>query len=120
MNVLMTGSTGLIGSALVPFLKEQGHRVTRLVRSPPSLGTGEVHWQPQSDSFITELPDAPDAVVHLAGEAIAGRWSKAKKERIRASRIDAGVSAGAEQNTHRVATGARRRTHGRRPLSRAP
>jgi len=88
MNVLMTGSTGLIGSALVPFLQEQGHSVTRLVRSQPSRA-GEVLWQPQSDSFVAKLPMPPDAVVHLAGEPVAGRWTQQKKDRIRSSRVDA-------------------------------
>jgi uncharacterized protein (TIGR01777 family) len=68
MNILVTGSTGLIGAALLPQLA--GHAVTRYNRSaPPSL-----------DGF--------DAVVHLAGEAIAGRWTAPKKDRIRASRRD--------------------------------
>src|SRR5688572_14914252 len=88
MNVLMTGSTGLIGSALVPFLQEQGHSVTRLVRSQ-SRDEWEVHWQPQSDSFVANLPAPPDAVVHLAGEPVAGRWTQQKKDRIRSSRVDA-------------------------------
>jgi len=89
MNVLMTGSTGLIGAALVSFLKEQGHSVTRLVRSQARPAADEVLWQPQSDSFVADLPQPPDAVVHLAGEPVAGRWNKAKKERIRSSRVDA-------------------------------
>jgi uncharacterized protein (TIGR01777 family) len=68
MNILVTGSTGLIGAALLPQLA--GHAVTRYHRAAP----------PALEGF--------DAVIHLAGESIAGRWTPAKKERIRASRRD--------------------------------
>ncbi|HSB71659.1 MAG TPA: NAD-dependent epimerase/dehydratase family protein, partial [Candidatus Methylomirabilis sp.] len=67
MHVAVTGSRGLIGSALVPFLATQGHRVTRLVRGA-ALGTGEVSWSPdESLRDVSGLHDL-DAVVHLAGE----------------------------------------------------
>ena len=68
MKVLVTGSSGLIGSSLCPFLTTGGHRVTRLARGS------------------TEIPSGIDAVVHLAGESVAGRWSRAKKGRILESR----------------------------------
>ena len=53
MKVLVTGASGLVGSALVPFLTSSGHRVTRLVRSRPRPGTAEVQWDPAAGSVDT-------------------------------------------------------------------
>jgi uncharacterized protein len=90
MKFLVTGSSGLIGSALIPFLTAGGHSVTRLLRSPASsqsVGASEIVWNPgYSDLPISNL-EGFDAVIHLAGESIAeGRWTDAKKARIRESR----------------------------------
>ena len=88
MNVLMTGSSGLIGSPLMSFLGGRGHQVRRLFRRP----TAEVNatfWNPADGTFADGAFDGIDAVVHLAGENIAGgRWTAARKDRIRTSRID--------------------------------
>src|SRR5687767_683956 len=46
LRIAITGSTGLIGSALVPYLKGRGHTVSRLVRSTASKGAGDIHWDP--------------------------------------------------------------------------
>ena len=87
MRIALTGSTGLVGTALVPFLREAGHDVIRLVRRVPRSGD-EHRWDPE-----TGLPDASvfgrlDAVVHLAGEGVASaRWTPAVKARIRDSRV---------------------------------
>lgn len=86
MKVLVTGSTGFIGSALVTALTGAGHQVTRLVRKP--AGAGEVRWDPASSVIDAGGLEGHDAVVHLAGENIAGRWTPAKKQRIRSSRVD--------------------------------
>lgn len=91
MNVLVTGSTGLIGSALVAFLKAQGHRVTRLVRPAsrfqPTPDESVVRWDPEAGVVEASGLEGHDAVVHLAGESLQGRWTAAKKARIRDSRV---------------------------------
>jgi hypothetical protein len=88
MNVLVTGSTGLVGSTLVSFLTTGGHQVTRLVRHAPRAGQAEVQWDPAAGSIATPGLEGIDAVVHLAGESIAsGRWSAEKKAKIRDSRV---------------------------------
>lgn len=89
MRVLVSGSTGLIGSALVPYLRENGHTVVRLAR-PTSRVTEEVaRWDPESHTIESRDLEGFDAVVHLAGENISGRrWSPEQKARIRDSRIE--------------------------------
>jgi len=88
MHVLVTGASGLIGSALVPFLTAGGHAVTRLVRSTPRPGSTEIPWDPAARSIPTPALEGFDAMVHLAGDNIAsGRWTAAKKASIRNSRV---------------------------------
>lgn len=87
MKIAVSGSTGLIGSALVPFLKEQGHEVFKLVRVRADLLHDEIGWDPQRGVINPSLLEGMDAVVHLAGENIMGRWTEAKKEKIRRSRV---------------------------------
>jgi hypothetical protein len=88
MKVAVTGSTGLIGSALVPFLTSGGHEVRRLVRRPPRRDD-EVSWDPARGELDPASLEGVDAVVHLSGENLAGgRWTAARKERLRRSRID--------------------------------
>ena len=87
MKVVITGSTGLIGSALVPLLEGRGDRVTRLRRGSPP-GAGQAWWDPGSGLLSPDAFDGAGAVVHLAGENIAsGRWTSARKSRIRDSRV---------------------------------
>ena len=86
MDVLVSGSTGLIGSALVPALEERGYRVRRLTRSGDS-SENTVRWNPSADEIDAERLEGVDAVVHLAGENVVGRWTDAKKARIRESRV---------------------------------
>ena len=88
MNVLMTGSSGLIGSALTSFLGRGGHQVRRVFREP-SAEADATSWNPADGKFADGALHGIDAVVHLAGENIAGgRWTAARKDRIRASRIN--------------------------------
>lgn len=85
LRILVSGSHGLVGSSLVPFLRAGGHEVIRLVRGTP--GEGERAWDPSADRLDPSVFDGIDAVVHLAGESIAsGRWNEARKRRIRESR----------------------------------
>ncbi|MEE8302600.1 MAG: TIGR01777 family oxidoreductase [Candidatus Tectomicrobia bacterium] len=88
MDILVTGSTGLLGSTLTPILTAGGHHVTRLVRSTPRPGEAEVEWNPATGSIATPGLEGLDVVVHLAGENIAtGRWTHEKKVKIRHSRV---------------------------------
>ncbi|HKA97663.1 MAG TPA: TIGR01777 family oxidoreductase [Streptosporangiaceae bacterium] len=85
----VTGSTGLIGTALVEDLRARGHRVVRLVRQAPA-GEDEIAWDPLAPAggLGPGALDGVDAVVHLAGANVAGRrWTAAYKEEIRASRV---------------------------------
>ncbi len=87
MKVAVTGASGLIGGALVPFLSTGGHEVVRLVRSPPKTGD-EVGWDPDAGRLDAAALRGVSAVVHLAGESIAdGRWTPARKARLRSSRL---------------------------------
>ena len=85
MKVLISGATGLIGSALIPELESGGHQITRLTRSP---GSGsDVGWNPDAGEIDASRLEGHDAVVHLAGENIGeGRWTPEKKRRILESR----------------------------------
>lgn len=86
MQIAITGSSGLVGSTLVPLLTTGGHAVTRLVRQ--DAGEGDVAWNPQAEMFDASPLDGIDAVVHLAGENIAkSRWNARVKQRIRDSRV---------------------------------
>ena len=88
MTTLVSGSTGLIGAALTLFLGGGGHRVQRLLRMG-SQGPNTTSWNPETGEFEAGAFDNLDAVLHLAGEGIAeGRWTTARKARIRDSRVD--------------------------------
>lgn len=88
MHVTLTGSSGLIGSALVDSLTADGHQVTRLVRRPPR-GPDEASWDPAAGVLDPEVLRGVDAVIHLAGEPIgARRWTDEQKQRIRDSRVE--------------------------------
>ena len=87
MRIIVTGSGGLVGSALTPALESAGHSVLRMVRSSAAIGRGIAPWDPEAGRLDPAHFSGVDAVVHLAGENIAaGRWTAAKKERIRESR----------------------------------
>jgi uncharacterized protein len=88
MKILVSGSTGLVGKALVSSLAGAGHQVTRLVRSQPGPGEKDIYWDPAGGNLDSSRLEGLDGVVHLAGESIAeGRWTAEKKARIRNSRV---------------------------------
>ncbi len=86
MKVLITGATGLIGSALGEFLSANGHETRGLLRS--NYTEGGPHWNPEEGVIDLGNFTQIDAVVHLAGDNISeGRWTAAKKARIQNSRV---------------------------------
>ena len=85
MNILVSGSTGLVGTALITVLTAAGHEVIRLVRVKSRTPSKEIiGWDPAAHYIDAAGLEGLDAIVHLAGEPIAsGRWNSAKKARIR-------------------------------------
>lgn len=104
MKVLVSGASGMVGSALLPALAAAGHQVGRLVRPGSTGGAGttggsgagrgtsgsfDVAWDPAAERIDAAKLDGFDAVVHLAGVNIAsGRWTNALKDQLRKSRVD--------------------------------
>lgn len=86
MNVLVSGATGLIGSALRSELESEGHSVIVLSRSKPS-SEDTIRWDPSRGQIDASRLEGIDAIVHLAGESIIGRWTEEKKQKILASRV---------------------------------
>lgn len=85
MTIAITGASGLIGTQLAAFLRTGGHTIIPLTRRDPPPGSAAVRWDPRG--FVdTDSLEGVDAVIHLAGESIQGRWTTAKKERILESR----------------------------------
>jgi len=81
MKTILTGSSGLVGSALTPLLAHKGHEVVRLKRP--------TQWDPKTGTVDSSAFNQAEVVVHLAGESIAsGRWNAARKTRIRESRVE--------------------------------
>jgi uncharacterized protein len=93
MKILVTGATGLVGTALVAALAHEGHTVCRLVRSATktaggTVGTFDVAWDPETGNLGGAAVGA-EAVVNLGGASIvAGRWTDARKKLLRTSRVD--------------------------------
>lgn len=88
MKILLTGSTGFVGSALYARLRSQGERIIRLVRRPPGLNQTQILWDPQTAKLDPTALQGVNAAVHLAGDPIAhGRWTPEKKRQIRDSRV---------------------------------
>jgi uncharacterized protein (TIGR01777 family) len=85
MRILVSGVSGPIGAALLPSLHARGYQVIRLVRLGAS-GEGQIPWEP-AQPLAPESVTGFDAVIHLAGETVVGRWTATKKARIRDSRV---------------------------------
>ena len=86
MKIAITGSHGFIGTALVPSLTAAGHQVLRLVRSEQQRAPDTIDWNPATSYVDTPGLEGIQAVVHLAGEQISGRWTSQKKRKILVSR----------------------------------
>ena len=86
MRIILSGASGLVGSALAPFFAARGHDVVRLVRRAPAAG--DARWDPSARHIDRAALERADAVVHLSGERVIGRWTAAKRAAIRSSRVD--------------------------------
>jgi uncharacterized protein (TIGR01777 family) len=96
MRILVSGSTGFLGTSLIEALEREGHSIARLVRpetgrhGASSISSGTVHWNPIAGEFDAPGAEGADALVHLAGASIAdGRWNASRKNLLRTSRIEA-------------------------------
>lgn len=89
MKILLSGSSGLIGTELQKILKEKGHDIVRLVRQKPDGDLSDyILWDPEKFPVNITVFEDFDAVIHLAGENIAGgRWNEDRKKKIQDSRI---------------------------------
>jgi uncharacterized protein len=94
MKIIVSGSSGLVGTALIDSLRPDGHSIGRLVRSG-SAATADatsqmIRWEPPTGSIDLAAIEGADAVVHLAGASVAGgRWTASRKQVLRQSRVDA-------------------------------
>jgi uncharacterized protein len=86
LHIAITGATGLLGSALTPFLTTGGHRVTAVTRHRGRPDA--IRWDPHTGMIDAAALEGVDAVVHLAGETIGARWTEHRKRRIRESRLE--------------------------------
>lgn len=88
LRVAVSGSSGLIGSQLVAFLKSGGHDVLRIVREESDVGDSDIYWNHREGVIDVEKLEGCDAVIHLAGEnVLSPRWSQQKKMEIFSSRV---------------------------------
>lgn len=89
MIIAVTGSSGLVGTALVDALEAEGQLVRRVVRRPIRDGEHEIRWDPAGGTIDATAFNDVDAVVHLAGENLAAhRWNESLKAKIRDSRVE--------------------------------
>jgi uncharacterized protein (TIGR01777 family) len=87
LTVVVSGSTGFIGSALADALTAEGHIVRRLARERSRLRDGDIAWDPARGMLDGRALEGADAVVHLAGEPIGQRWTSTVRRSIRESRV---------------------------------
>jgi uncharacterized protein (TIGR01777 family) len=88
LRIAVTGATGLLGRALVPFLRAGGHEVHRLVRDRGLAKGPDLFWDPASGQVDAAALEGVDAVLHLAGENVGQRWTAARRDAIVRSRVD--------------------------------
>ncbi|HEV3254120.1 MAG TPA: TIGR01777 family oxidoreductase [Candidatus Acidoferrales bacterium] len=90
MKVAVSGSSGLVGSALTTALVANGHTVARFVRPESPATSNSIRWDPLAGTLDAQALEGADAIVHLAGASIAGgRWTAARKKILRSSRVEA-------------------------------
>jgi uncharacterized protein len=87
VNIVISGSSGLIGTALRKALRDRGDHPIRLVRSESSQEGDIIRWSPTEGRIEADRLRGVDAVIHLAAEPLIARWTSAKKRRIRESRV---------------------------------
>lgn len=88
MKIAITGSTGLVGSALADALRADGHAITRVVRQRErARKAGVAYWNPDRGEVDEASLEGHDAIIHLAGESLFGLWTRRRKEAIRRSRV---------------------------------
>jgi len=88
LRILITGASGVLGSALRPLMTTGGHEVWTLVRRTPVSGNNEIYWNPAENQLDLNGFSPFDAVIHLAGDNIGeGRWTREKKKRVIDSRV---------------------------------
>ena len=89
MKILISGGSGLVGSAATAALRADGHTVAHLVRSGGAVKEGDVGWDPMRATVELAGIEGTDVVIHLSGAGIGdGRWTSARKQVLRSSRID--------------------------------
>ncbi len=89
MKIIISGASGLVGTALTKDLRTEGHTVLHLVRTGGQISPTQIRWDPLSAQVDVSALEGADVVVHLSGASIAdGRWTPARKEILRSSRLD--------------------------------
>jgi uncharacterized protein (TIGR01777 family) len=89
MKILISGASGLVGTALTAVFRREGHTVGHLVRPGGPARPGDIRWDPTSATVERAALEASDALVHLSGANISGgRWTPARKQVLRSSRVD--------------------------------
>src|SRR5262245_32250659 len=86
-RVGLTGASGLVGRELATFLAASGHEVVPFVRGRTGTVSDGIAWNPEDGEIDAPMLESLDAIVHLAGETIAGRWTPGKRRRIHGSRV---------------------------------
>jgi uncharacterized protein (TIGR01777 family) len=89
MKIIISGASGLVGAALTKDLRTEGHTVLHLVRNTSEVSSEQIRWDPLSAQVDVSALEGADVVVHLSGASISdGRWTPARKEILRSSRLD--------------------------------
>lgn len=88
MKIVLSGASGLVGSGLVRHLQQDGAEIHPLVRRRTAAGSTGIYWDPSAGEIEADRLEGMEAVIHLAGENLAGLWTAGKKRRISTSRVE--------------------------------